>query len=164
MRFLKPLAVGLILSAMIIGPARAASSVTNWEVAVRKADQSYWDAYNRRDPGAMNAFLADDVEFYHDRGGTLIGKAALGKANAAMKTSQARLHRTLVPDSLHLYPMRRGEEIYGAVITGEHDFFAMEAGKADQLLGRALFTHLMVRKDTQWKIARILSYSHLDAK
>jgi hypothetical protein len=40
----------------------------------------------------------------------------------------------------------------------------LEAGKADQLLGRALFTHLLLLKNSQWKIARILSYSHMDAK
>jgi ketosteroid isomerase-like protein len=164
MRSFKSIAVSLMLLAASLGPVHAASDATNWEAAVRKADHSYWDAYNRRDPVTMNSFLADDVEFYHDRGGTLIGKAELGKANSVMKTNKARLRRALVPGSLHLYPMRRGEQIYGAVVTGEHDFFAMESGKADQLLGRALFTHLMLLKDGQWKIARILSYSHMDAK
>lgn len=63
-----------------------------------------------------------------------------------------------------MYPLRRGEDIYGAVMTGEHDFFVTEPDKAEQLAGRALFTHLMLLKNAQWKIGRILSYSHEDAK
>lgn len=86
-----------------MGAACAAPATPGWEAAVRKADASYWDAYSRRDPAAINAFLADDVEFYHDRGGTLMGKAELGKANDGMKTSKAHLRRVLVPGTLHVW-------------------------------------------------------------
>jgi hypothetical protein len=96
MHFLSGFAGCMIWMAASVSSAQAAPDV-NWEAGVRKADHSYWDAYNRRDPATMNSFLADEVEFYHDRGGTLIGMAALGKANSAMKTSKARLRRALVP-------------------------------------------------------------------
>ena len=162
MHAFKRFVISIVL--MAASAVHAAPGPPVWETAVRKADQAYWDAYNRRDPDTMNSFLTEDVEFYHDRGGTLIGKRELGKVNSGMKTNKARLRRTLVPGSLHVYPMRRDETIYGAVVTGEHDFFALETGKADQLLGRALFTHLMVLKDGQWKIKRILSYSHIDVE
>lgn len=71
-----------------MGAACAAPATPGWEAAVRKADASYWEAYGRRDPAAINAFVADDVEFYHDRGGTLMGKAERGKANAGMKPAR----------------------------------------------------------------------------
>ena len=63
-----------------------------------------------------------------------------------------------------VYPMRRGDEIYGALVTGEHRFYVTPKGKREFLVGRAYFTQLMLLKDGSWKIARIFSYEHVDAE
>jgi hypothetical protein len=131
---------------------------------VRVSDEAYWAAYNRADPAAMNAMLADDAEFYHDRGGALIGKAALSKANEVMKTNTDRLRREPVAGSVRFSPLRRDEQVYGAVVSGEHQFFVTAQGKAEVEAGRARFTQLMLLKGTQWKVSRILSYDHSDAR
>lgn len=60
--------------------------------------------------------------------------------------------------------MRKGDDPYGAVVTGEHVFFLTEPGKPEVQNGRASFTHMMVAKGGEWKIARILSYEHLDTE
>lgn len=136
----------------------------DWDKPLRAADDAYWAAYNRADAVAMNAMLADDVEFYHDRGGSLVGKAALSGANDVMKTSKDRLRRAAVDGTVHFYPMRKGEQLYGAMVTGEHQFFATSPGKPESFAGRARFTQLMVLDGAQWKVSRIFSYDHLDAK
>jgi hypothetical protein len=71
----KAIAILLLALTIGLGLTRAAVSTPQWEHEVRRLDHDYWAAYNRRDSVAMNSFLSDDVEFYHDRGGTLIGKS-----------------------------------------------------------------------------------------
>lgn len=136
----------------------------DWQKSAAAADSAYWQAYNRADPDGMNAFLADDVEFYHDRGGTLIGKAALSQANEAMRGAPHRLRREAVPGTLRFAPMRKDEDLYGVLVSGEHRFFVVADGKPEVPVGRASFTQLMVLKDGQWRISRIFSYEHVDTK
>ncbi|MFC5478984.1 nuclear transport factor 2 family protein [Massilia suwonensis] len=134
-----------------------------WEAGPRAADQAYWAAYNRADADAMNAWLAPDVEFYHDRGGKLIGKKALSAANDVMKTNPVKLRREAVPGTLRFFPMREGKTVYGAVVTGEHNFYAREPGRKEAFVGRAHFSHLMRLSGKEWRVARIYSYEHVDA-
>ncbi len=134
-----------------------------WQAPILKLDTAYWQAFNSAQPAGMNVHLAEDVEFYHDRGGILIGKAALSKVNNGMKTSDSRVRRELIPDTMKLYPLYRGEQLYGAIMTGEHQFFVRLPKKDEQLAGKAYFTHLLLLKKGQWKIARIYSYEHVDA-
>lgn len=144
-------------------PAASPASAAAWDAGARAADAAYWAAYNRADPAAMNAWLADDVEFYHDRGGTLIGKKALGAVNDGMKTMAVKLRREEVPGSVRFFPMRQGEALYGAVVTGEHRFYARPAGEPERPAGHANFSHLMLFDGTVWRIARIFSFEHVDA-
>lgn len=143
-------------------PVPVSITAANWEASVKSADAAYWAAYNRADHAALNAFLDDDVEFYHDRGGKLIGKAALSAVNASPPKDGTRLRREAVAGTVHFYPMREGEVFYGAVVSGEHRFFATPPGKPEIAVGRSYFTQLMVLRGNEWKLSRILSYEHVD--
>jgi hypothetical protein len=154
----------LAASIFLVVHAVAAEQPADGEAAARQADAAYWGAYNRVDPGAMNAFLADDVEFYHDRGGTLIGKKALSAANEGMATSEHKLRREALPGTVKFFPMRKDDVLYGYLVTGEHQFFVLPKGQPEFLAGRAHFTQLMVLQGKEWKISRIFSYEHADAK
>lgn len=134
------------------------------EAEARQADDAYWDAYNRVDPAGMNAFLADDVEFYHDRGGTLIGKKALAAVNMGMVASEHKLRREAVPGTVKFFPMRKDDVVYGYLSTGEHQFIVVPKDKPEFPAGRAIFTQLWVLQDKEWKVSRIFSYEHADAK
>ena len=134
------------------------------EAAVRQADDAYWAAYNRADPVAMNAFLADDVEFYHDRGGTLIGKKALAAVNSEMDGGDHTLRREAIPGTVKFFPMRKDDVVYGYLSTGEHQFIVLPKDKPEFPAGRALFTQLWVLQGKAWKVSRIFSYEHADAK
>lgn len=154
----------LLSFVMASSPVRAQSENTvPWDQDARAADQAYWDAYNHADPDKMNAWLAPDVEFYHDRGGKLIGKEALSAANEVMKTATVKLRREAVPGSVHFFPLRQGETLYGAFVTGEHRFYARPAGEPEKLVGQANFSQLMLLQGKQWRIARVFSYEHEDA-
>ncbi len=151
-----------IFSAM--APAIAADSDSNWDAQVRQADDIYWHDFNFGTSAALNSHLTKDVEFYHDLGGTSLGYEALSKVNAGMDNTKNRLRRDIVPDTLRIFPMRKGPDLYGAIVMGDHDFFATESGKIVRRVGRASFTHLMLLQDGVWKVARIYSYHHQAAK
>lgn len=151
----------------LVAPATVAPAGANaeadTEAAVRRADDAYWAAYNRADPVAMNAFLADDVEFYHDRGGTLIGKPALAAANDGMATSAHKLRREALAGTVKFAPMRKNDVPYAYLSSGEHRFIVVPKDAPEFVAGNALFTQLWVLRDKQWKLSRIFSYEHADA-
>ncbi|MCG2586307.1 hypothetical protein [Massilia sp. TS11] len=144
-------------------PVMAAEPNADWEAQVRKADEVYWHDFNFGTSAALNAHLSADVEFYHDLGGSVIGYDALAKVNAGMDKTKDRARRVLVPGSLRMFPMRRGPDLYGAIVMGDHDFFRTENGQIGKRTLRASFTHLMLVKDGVWKVARIYSYNHQPA-
>lgn len=145
-----------IVTLAATAPVKAEDQNTNWEAQVRKVDDAYWHEFNFGSSAALNAHLAKDVEFYHDLGGMELGYDALAKVNSGMDSIKNRARRVIVPDTLRIFPMRRGPDVYGAIVMGDHDFFRTESGKIVKKWSRSSFTHLMLRKDDVWKIARIL--------
>jgi hypothetical protein len=144
----------------VMAPAMAEDKNTDWEAQVRKVDDTYWHDFNFGTSASLNAHLAQDVEFYHDLGGSLLGYDALSKVNAGMDNSKNRGRRVIVPNTLRVFPMRNGPDIYGALVMGDHDFFSTESGEIKTRVLRSSFTHLMLLKDGVWKVARIFSYNH----
>ena len=122
-------------------------------------DKQFWKAYNTCDVAGMAAWFAEDVEFYHDRGGATLGHAALVET---LKTRlcgnpDSRLRRAAVDATVRAFPLLTGSALYGAVLSGEHVFYVLDAGKPERLDGRARFTHLWLLKDGTWRMTRVLS-------
>ena len=141
-------------------PITATAQNADWEAQVRKADDTYWHDFNFSTSAVLNSHLTKDVEFYHDLGGSLLGYDALAKVNEGMDNTKNRGRRVLVPDSLRIFPMRRGADIYGAIVMGQHDFFSTDSGNIVKRTVRSSFTHLMLLNDGVWKVSRIYSYDH----
>jgi ketosteroid isomerase-like protein len=124
--------------------------------AIKTLDAQLFDAYNTCSLEKFSSFFVDDVEFYHDQGGVTLGNKALTesvKQNICGKT-----HRELVPESLKVYYMKG----YGAVEMGTHRFTHPAQERDD--VGEAQFVHLWRYKDGAWKITRVISYDHKQAK
>jgi len=128
-------------------------------------DSAFWNAYNTCDTAAFKNFITDDVEFYHDKGGiTLGGKTLIESLDRNICGGETRIRREAIPGTVHVYPMHSGNEIYGALISGEHLFYITEKGKSENLTGHASFTQLWQIKNGVWKMSRILSYNHHQAE
>lgn len=125
-------------------------------------DSAFWNAYNNCDTAQFKNFLTDDVELYHDKGGITMGaKSLIESLNRNICGNvNSRLRREAVAGTVKVYPMQNGDEIYGAVISGEHLFYITEKGKPEFHSGVANFTQLWQLKDNTWKMTRILSYNH----
>lgn len=125
-------------------------------------DAEFWTAYNTCDTSHYDRYFTSDVEFYHDKGGATFGLDAL--TNTTKKNlcggPKPRIRREAVPDTARISLLENNGQLYGAILSGEHLFFALEADKPPRLTGRARYTHLWLKRDGDYKMARILSYDH----
>ncbi|WP_076378499.1 nuclear transport factor 2 family protein [Filimonas lacunae] len=130
---------------------------------IKQQDSLFWQAYNSCDTTAMASFFSDDAEFYHDKGGLTVGLPALKASFSAGMCKPDRtfhLRREEVAGTVKVFSLRKNNEIYGAIITGEHVFYLTEKGKNEYLDGHALFTHTWRRLNGKWLMTRVLSYDH----
>ena len=129
------------------------NSQAELEKAIATLDTAVFAAYNQCDLEKFASFMADDVEFYHDKAGVTLGKEAL--TDAIKKNICGKVTRELVPGTLQVYPMKG----YGAVEIGVHRFH--HPGHEDtETVGEAQSIHLWRYKNGAWKITRVISYDH----
>lgn len=123
------------------------------------------DGFNNCKTGALDAIVADDLEFYHDVGGAILGKAAFVESiETGICKSAFKPRRALVAGSLEIYPMLKDGALYAAIESGVHQFFETPPGGAERLTGVAQFTILWRKEPDGWKMSRVLSFDHGPAK
>jgi hypothetical protein len=152
----------IIILAACAAPVFAQTEQQKLTATILHLDSAFWNAYNNCDTAHFKDFVTDDVEFYHDKGGITSGAVALIESlnkNICGRVDQ-RLRREAVAGTVKVYPMLNGNEIYGAIISGEHKFYITEKGKPEYQSGVANFTQLWQLKNGVWKMTRILSYNH----
>jgi ketosteroid isomerase-like protein len=140
----------------------AAENAPDVSAAVLQRDAAFWKAYNACDVPAMAEFFTEDVEFYHDRGGATLGHPAFVAAlrEGLCGNPDSRLRREAVDGTVHVFPLKKNDVVYGAILSGEHVFYVRQKDKPEFLDGRAKFTHLWMLKDGVWRMSRILSFDH----
>ena len=152
------LAILQLLSNDTIGQIK----LTDLQLTIHEKDSLFWTSYNNCDLASFRSFFTDDIEFYHDKGGLTLGVEALTSSmrqNLCEKKG-FRLRRALVPGTVQIYPLEKNGTVYGAIISGDHDFFVTENGKPEFHSGQAKFTHVWLLKNNEWKMSRVLSYYH----
>ena len=134
---------------------------------IRQADAEFFRAFfDTCDMAAVRRFVADDFEMIHDKGGVVARsgpefvKIAQDKCKRQSHGTDFLSTRKLVPESLQVYPIQDD----GAIETGTHTFYAMNAGEPDRLTETGRFTHYWKQENGQWKLLRVLSYDHVLAK
>lgn len=152
---------GLAFAASFVPPTAAAGPGDAETPAVLSLDNQFWTAYNACDTSAFRQFFTPDVEFYHDKGGMTVGADALvASLKSGVCGGGNRLRREAVEGTVRVYLLRKQDEIYGAVVAGDHRFYVREPDKPERLDGQAKFTTVWLIKDAGWKMGRILSYDH----
>jgi len=118
--------------------------------------------FDRCDTKALAGLVADDLEFYHDKGGLTsrtgadFVKSIEGMCERQKAGTDYRARREVVAGTLKVYPIAS----YGAVEVGEHRFYRLFADKPEKLVEVALFTMLWQKQGDGWKLKRVLSYDH----
>lgn len=144
---------GMLLLATV---ARGQQAPDDLSQTISRLDKQLFDAYNHCDLKTFRSLLDDNIEFYHDKTGLMIGGDAV--TEAVKQNICGKVTRELVPGSLEVYPINN----YGAVEIGVHRFH--HPGGADDDVGEAKFIHLWQNKDGVWKVTRVLSIDHHPAK
>lgn len=156
--------IAFMVCAVLIGTLSlyAQKNVQELTRIILEKDSLFWIGYNNCDSSLTGQFFADDIEFYHDKGGITNGRQNL--LDVAQKNlcsnPNFRLRREAIPGTVKVYPLEKDGTIYGAIMVGEHYFYITQNGKPEFRDGHASFTHLWLLKNGSWKIARILSYDH----
>lgn len=129
---------------------------------ILKYDTDFWAGYNSCNSTILEKYLAENVEFYHDKGGITLGSKNLTESiqKNLCSNSNFKIRRAIVPNTINFYPLKKDNILYGALLTGEHYFYVTENGQKESLDGRANFTHLWLLENNQWKMAKIISYNH----
>lgn len=143
--------------------AALASEATTREIA-RRSDDLFDAIFAHCEPDLVADAITIDFEFHHDQWGTIadsrerfVGKLRKQCQRRAAGEERAS-RRELVPDTWAIYPS--GET--GAIETGIHRFYEIAEDGSEKLVGIARYSHLWRREDGHWRVARILSYDHMD--
>ena len=119
---------------------------------VAELDTKLFDAYNHCDLKTLGAMVSDDLEFYHDQTGLMVGRAPF--LEAIQKNICGKVERTLVQGSMEVYRLKG----FGAVEIGVHRFH--KAGDAGDVGGEAKFITVWQNNDGVWRVTRVISYDH----
>jgi hypothetical protein len=118
---------------------------------IKSLDAKLFDAYNHCNLETLGSMVSDDLEFYHDQTGLMVGKAPF---LAAIKQNICgKVQRTLLEDTLEVYPLKG----YGAVEIGIHRFH--HPNEPDNV-GDAKFVTIWHDDNGVWKVTRVISYEH----
>lgn len=157
-RLIAMLLAGCALSASVPATARQSETRASEERAVRDADDAFWRAFNACDKPAMASFFADDVEFYHDMTGLTRSRVAVTNSMMTGPCGTPGLHmrRELVASSVRYQPIPG----YGALLSGEHVFYARQGDGAEHAATRARFTVIWKHEGDRWLMTRVISSDH----
>ena len=117
--------------------------------------------FNTCDIRQFEQLVSEDFEFYHDQSGITPSKETFlaGTRDGLCKLDYQPL-RELVDGSLKVFPLKNNGKLYGAIQTGEHRFLAKYPGKEPYETSAALFTHVWLLENGEWKLSRVLSFDH----
>jgi len=112
-------------------------------------DKVFFDAYNNCDLAKQAAIYADDIEFFHDKGGLSTSKQYI--LAATEKNICGKVTRTLIQGSVEVYPIAN----YGAVAIGFHKFFNKQEPTAPSIPSK--FIAVWKNEYGNWRLAKVVS-------
>ena len=129
---------------------------------IKSLDSAMFAVVYKCDAEKIESFFAEDLEFYHDKGGATRSRAAFMETQKKNFCGERPfyLRREQVPGTLEVFPM----DNYGALQTGEHLFYIKGADGKEVLDGRAKYVHLWKFDNGEWRITRVMSFDHGPAK
>ena len=145
-------------------------TVASFQVNALKLDQElalqdaelFERGFNNCDTAYLKQHVSDDLVFYHDQGG--IQDKNLFMSNVVKNICSdpdVKPIRKLVEGSIETFPLHKNGKLYGAIQQGEHEFYIRREGYPDKLTSTAKFTHVWLKKDSNWQLTNVLSYDHV---
>lgn len=144
----------IALGAPVIAGGLKADSPTYLEV--KALDQKLFQAYNTCDLATLSDLVDENLEFYHDKGGLSVGRAAF--LEAIKNNICHKVRRELVASTFEVYPLAD----YGAIELGEHTFCNMSETPVcrDETNGIGKFFMIWQKQGDRYRLTRVMSYDH----
>ena len=112
-------------------------------------DKEYFDAYNSCDMKKQALLYAEDLEFFHDKGGLSTSKQEV--LTSIEKNICGKVTRTLLEESIEVYPIKE----YGAIEIGYHKFYNNQEPNA--ISKPSKFIMVWKKEEEKWKISKVIS-------
>ena len=123
---------------------------------IARMDSLLFEAFNHCEAEKFRAFLTDDNEFYHDKGGLADLQATMKSYQRNCDDDTESTRRTLVKGSMEVFPVPG----FGAMQLGSHQFWVTPKGEKEYAGGIYRFLNVWKKTDDGWKLARIMSFDH----
>ncbi len=129
---------------------------------LKKQDSLFFErGFNKCDMAYLEKSVDDNLKFYHDNGGFQNKKIFLERTKQNLCSNPDKKPiRKVIESTLEVFPLYNDGKLYGAIQSGEHQFFIREKNKEDALGGQAKFTSVWIKKDGNWIMSDVLSYDH----
>ena len=158
---MKKLLFGLAALASANVSAETASNIELYNTLKALDSVIFTAGFNKCETDKIVPLFAEDLEFYHDKGGITHGRDAfIESVENNICKSEYKPNRHLIESSLEVHPLYKNGELYGAIQQGEHQFSDLQGGNR-VMQGKAKFTHLWILQGDKWQLKRVLSYDHL---
>ena len=112
-------------------------------------DKIFFDAYNTCNLEKQASIYADDIEFYHDKGGLMTSKKEI--IEATKLNICGKVTRELIHNNSEVYPIND----YGAVQIGYHKFYNNQEPNAESKPSK--FITIWQNKMGNWKMTKVIS-------
>jgi Domain of unknown function (DUF4440) len=171
MQLVRPKTI-LFLLLLAAVPAFAQGVHSKLFETMQALDTQLFDAANHCDYEKLTAMVDENLEFYHDLGGLMLGRQAF--LDSIKHNTCGVMIRELVPATLEVYPIKN----YGAIEMGVHRFHHpghekefpaakqlgmtrfLDPGAPEWPVGEAKFLQIWQLKNGDWKLTRVVSYGH----
>jgi hypothetical protein len=163
MNYFKHLLIIVITFLSISGFSQAEENSVIFKELKVKDSILFEISFNKCQLEAINNLIAEDLEFYHDKGGIIDSKSKfieVMKNGICDKSNDYKSRRELAEGSLKVFPLYNNGNLYGALQTGVHRFFESYKSEPEKAGSTALFSHLWLRENEEWILKRIISYDH----
>lgn len=148
------------LALLVAAPApllaqRGDSASASLTATITALDSALFAAFNACDVNTIENYFTEDLEFYHDFAG--LAKPRSASINTLREECAAkRLGRRELVGSIEVHPIRG----YGAIEIGVHRFF-VRTPNGERPGSTAKFIHVWQNDGGSWRIARVLSFDHV---
>lgn len=151
--------------AVLASPSRAMAQVAETSDLYKQIMQAdgtlFEDGFNNCKLGELDALIRDDFHFLHDQNGAQARPEFLNGFKDSICSNPARKPiREAVPGTIQVFPLHNEGKLYGAIETGEHDFYIKEPGRALYKTDSGRFTNVWLLEKAAWKLSESLSYDH----
>lgn len=160
-RFSASICTFLFLNALVT-PVVADQDSDELSQQMAELDQEFFQrGFNLCDLDYLQRHVSADLVFYHDQSGRQDKTQFLANTQKYICADpQKKPIRKLVPGTLTTYPLFNQGQLYGALQTGEHQFYLRSGYLADVLTSRARFSHVWLKQGDNWQLANVHSYEH----